>query len=110
MHCGLPKWEEPPEKTEIYPIPRKSAPRPDPAIAESARLKNFLTLVLRDDPRAIGLKLDSEGWTAVDQLFTRAGKYGVKFTPNALEKLMGEDGNPGFEWNRATQRIRAIQI
>ncbi|MEO5714992.1 MAG: RNA 2'-phosphotransferase [Luteolibacter sp.] len=107
MHCGLPKWEEPPEKPDAYPIPRSSAPRPDPAPAESIRLKNFLTLVLRDDPRAIGLKLDSEGWTNVDLLFAKSERNGVKFTREALEKLMDGEGDPGFEWDRATQRIRA---
>ena len=106
VHCGFLKWEEPPEKIAAYPIPRRSALRPDPAIAEAICLKNFLTLVLRDDPRAIGLKLDSEGWADVNELSARAAKNGVSLNLKILVEVIGIKDPPCFEWDHVTNRIR----
>lgn len=114
VHCGQPKWEE---GDYVDPDPPQP-PDGTPSIAEMAanasisareRDSRFLTLVLRDDPGAIHLKLDSEGWADADNLLTRANRYGFKLTRKAIEDAMAADGNPCFEWNQATGRIRACQ-
>ena len=111
-HCGLPKWEEPspkPPKAEIYPIPRSDHPPTDPAIAERLRLANFLTLVLHDDPKAIGLRLDASGWADVDLLLDRANRYGIKLTRENLAEVLSDSENPRFDWDRTANRIRACR-
>lgn len=75
---------------------------------ESIRLKSFLTLVIRDDPYAIGLKLDSEGWADVEHLLARAKRYGIKLTREDLENAVGME-NSLFEWDQASTRIRACR-
>ena len=117
VHCGLPKWAEPPYEPFIetqstsfsnspYPTPTRDEPLPDPAIAERLRVKNFLTLVLRDDPGAIGLKLDSEGWADVNELSARAAKNGVTLNLKILDDLIGIKDHPCYEWDHVTNRIR----
>ncbi len=62
LHCELPRWQEPSEWEEITPsVPDRSfsphvrAPV-DLMIKVRERHRNFLTLVLRDDPGVIGSK------------------------------------------------------
>ena len=111
VHCGFPKWKEPPpqvEKAELYPTPRRTDPRPDPAIAERLRLTNFLTLVLRDDPGAIGLRRDANGWVDVDTLLTRSGRCGIKLTRESIAEALNNSAPRRFEWDQAGNRIRAM--
>ena len=106
VHCDFPKWEEPPEKA-CSPS-RVRIPGLDSANAERTSLTNFLTLVLRDDPRAIGLRLDSAGWADVDHLFDRANRYGIKLTRENLAEVLSDSENHRFEWDQAGNRIRVI--
>lgn len=110
VHCGLPKWEEPRPKlpkVDIYPIPRNEKPVSDPVVAERLRHASFLTLVLRDDPRAIGLRLDADGWADVDDLLKRAGRHGIDLTREKLEKVTTVSSAHRFDWDKTGNRIRA---
>lgn len=112
MSCGLPKWDDPPPKpakVEIYPIPRGDIPRPDPVTTERLRLAKFLTLILRDDPGAIGLRLDSEGWADVQNLLTRTNRYDIKLTRENLTEVMNDPENHHFEWDQPGGRIRWVK-
>lgn len=102
------KMGRPPEKTEIYPTPRREIPRPDPAIAEHLRLAKFLTLVLSDDPKAIGLRLDANGWADVGDLLTRANRHGIKLTRDNLGDVLTVSENHRFERDQPGDRIRVI--
>jgi hypothetical protein len=111
LHCGLPKWDEggspiKPAKVELYPIPSGNNFRPDPVTVERLRLANFLTLVLRDDPGAIGLRLDPEGWTDADHLVARANRYDVKLTRESLGDIASDSKNDHFDWDPAGNRVR----
>ena len=111
MNCGLPKWEEPPPKppkVQRYPIPRNENPRPDPVIAERLRLAKFLTLVLRDDPKAIGLRRDSNGWVDLDDLLKRADRNRIKLTRENLADVLTASENHLFEWDQPGDRIRVV--
>jgi len=110
MNCGFPKWEEPPPKparVEIYPIPRDENPRADPVAVKRLRLAEFLTLVLRDDPQALGLRLDGDGWANADKLLTRANRYAIKLTREDLNQVLTISGNHRFDWDPSGNRIRA---
>ncbi len=108
VHCGLPKWVNPPKKIPSSPTPHETTARTTLANMESIRLKSFLTLVIRDDPYAIGLKLDSEGWADVEYLLARAQRYGIKLTREDLENAVGME-NSLFEWDQASNRIRVCR-
>ena len=110
VHCGFPKWEEPPEKAQASPPFRERIPRPDSANTERLRLAEFLTLILRDDPGAIDLRLDSEYWADVDRLVDRANRYGIKLTRESLADVSAASENQRFEWDQPGGRIRAIRI
>ena len=112
VHCGLPKWEEPrpkAPKAEVHPIPRNKDPIPDPLIGERSRLAEFLTLVLRDDPGAIGLRLDPSGWADVDDLLKRAQRNGLKLTHGNLAEVLTASSIHRFEWDKTGNRIRAFK-
>ncbi len=111
VHCGFPKWEEPSSKlpkVETYPIPHGESPRLDPASSERLRLANFLTLVLRDDPKALGLWVDANGWANVDDLLTRANRLGIRLTRENLGDVLPASENHRFEWDQPGKRIRFI--
>lgn len=110
IHCGFPKWEEPPPefpKINIYPIPQEEKSVRDPAIAERLHLAKFLTLVLRDDPKAIGLRLDADGWADLETLLTRANRYGFKLTRESLAEVAASSSGHRIEWDQPGNRIRA---
>jgi len=109
VHCGFPKWEEPSSKApkvESYPIPRAERVRPNPAVAERLRLTNFLTIVLHDDPGAIGLRLDPEGWVDADHLIARANRCDVKLTRESLGDIACDSKSDHFDWDSIGNRVR----
>lgn len=111
MNCGLPKWEDPPPKppkVERYPLPRDENPRRDPVIAERLSLAKFLTLVLRNDPKAIGLRVDTDGWADVDDLLKRANRNGIGLTCETLGEVLTVSETRRFEWDREGNRIRVV--
>lgn len=114
VHCGLPKWEE---ADYVNPPPKRYTDR-NPSISKmaatdssSARERNsrFLLLVLRDDPGAIHLSQDSEGWAYVNNLLTRASRYGFKLTREDLAEVLTTSENPSFEWDQPGDRVRWVK-
>jgi len=73
---------------------------------ERVRLAKFLTLVLRDDPKAIGLCLDADGWAEVDDLLKRANRNGLKLTRENLDDVRTVSENHRFERDQSGDRIR----
>ena len=105
-NCGLPKWTEPPYPVWRPPsLPRKYAV-PDLKIARRKTHLTFLTLVLRDDPGAIGLKLDKDGWAAVDDLLKRAERYRIKLFRDDLDEILSNSENGLFESRASGAKIR----
>jgi ribosomal protein S27AE len=111
VHCGLPKWKH---TDYVDPDPAQVAFR-NRSIAEMAtaagsstqeRHSRFLLLVVRDDPGAIHLTLDSEGWADINNLLTRANRYGFTLNRGNLAQLLAVSENQHFEWDQAGDRIR----
>jgi hypothetical protein len=111
-HCGLPKWKE---ADHVDPHPERNDNRTpsirematDASVSELERHSKFLLLVLRDDPGAIHLKLDENGWADVRELLNRANRYGFKLTAENLNDCVTTSSVQRFEWNETRNRIRA---
>jgi len=113
VHCGLPKWEEadyvnPPPKRYTNRSPSISEMAADVSNSARERDSRFLLLVLRDDPGAIHLRLDSEGWADINNLLTRANRYGFKLTRENLGELLTASEASSFEWDEEGDRIRVV--
>lgn len=94
-YCGLPKWEEPPAKEAFAPSLPPSHIAPDPMIAIRQKRRTFLTLVLRDDPGVIGLKLDQDGWVDIGDLLKRAKRNKIALEREDLD-LFSANEEGGF--------------
>ncbi|HEX8021671.1 RNA 2'-phosphotransferase [Mucilaginibacter sp.] len=76
---------------------------------ETTRLSKFLSLVLRHQPELIGIKLDEQGWVAVDELLQKAGAHGNDITPEVLNHIVGTNAKKRFAFDDTRQKIRASQ-
>jgi putative RNA 2'-phosphotransferase len=75
----------------------------------SAQLSKFLSYVLRHKPDAIGLTLDSRGWTSIDELITKSAAAGTRFTRDDLLHVVTTSEKKRFSLSEDGQRIRAAQ-
>ena len=73
------------------------------------KLSRTLSLVLRHDPGAIGLALDSEGWAAVQELLDCMTRHGKKLDLVLLQNIVKESDKQRFRFSDDGQRIRANQ-
>ena len=98
LHCELPRWQEPSEWEEITPsVPDRSfsphvrAPV-DLMIKVRDHHRHFLTLVLRDDPGVIGLKMDTDGWVKIEDLLKKSKRNGIKLELEDLDYFSEDRG------------------
>lgn len=108
--CGLPEGEDPVEWKEPVPKPETTYPRqypvPDPKIARRKTQETFLRVVLRDDPRAVGLKPDEHDWFRVEDLLHRAKRYRIDLRRDELDEILSEDRGCRFESGGGGELIR----
>ncbi|PMY60825.1 MULTISPECIES: RNA 2'-phosphotransferase [Pseudomonas] len=69
----------------------------------------FLSYVLRHEPQAIGLLLDSEGWAEVEALIGGAAREGHQLTPELIAEVVASNDKKRFALSEDGQRIRAVQ-
>lgn len=69
----------------------------------------FLSYVLRHEPHAIGLQLDSEGWAAIDQLIAGAATQGRVLDSALIAAVVQSNAKKRFALSADGQRIRAVQ-
>lgn len=72
-------------------------------------LSKFLSLILRHEPEAIGLRLDAEGWADVDELIARAAAHGKRYDRELLRELVRNNDKQRFKLSDDGDRIRANQ-
>lgn len=72
-------------------------------------LSKFVSLVLRHEPQRIGLTLDSQGWTSVEELLAAAVRHGKPLTREKLDRIVAENEKQRFAFSDDGQRIRARQ-
>jgi len=69
----------------------------------------FLSLVLRHQPRLIGIQLDAQGWTPIDELLARCALKGHALTREMLEELVATSPKRRFAISEDGARVRASQ-
>lgn len=73
------------------------------------RISKFLSLMLRHDPDSIGLTLDQQGWTSIDNLIASASQHGVPMDRGLIETIVRESDKQRFAISEDGQSIRANQ-
>lgn len=76
---------------------------------DHTRLSKFLSLVLRHQPELIGLELDANGWTDVNELITKAASQKAVLTPDLIRTLVRDSDKQRFALSEDGKRIRANQ-
>lgn len=77
--------------------------------SNSIQLSKFLSFVLRHKPDAIGLTLDPQGWTSIDELIARSDAAGTRFSREDLLHVVETSEKKRFSLSADGQRIRAAQ-
>jgi len=72
-------------------------------------VSKFLSFVLRHQPEAIGLTLDSEGWTDISSLIVCAAKEGQQLDHRLIADIVDSSDKKRFALSQDGQRIRAVQ-
>ena len=74
------------------------------------KTSKFLSYVLRHHPELIGLNLDEQGWTNVDELITKSRRDSYQgFTFEELDEIVETNDKKRFIFNEDKTRIRANQ-
>ena len=73
------------------------------------RRSKKLSLVLRHNPQALEIKLDSNGWTPVTILLEKLEQYGLPTTRQNLEEVVETNDKKRFSFSEDGARIRANQ-
>lgn len=102
-------------ETESAPV-AKVVTETSPVRTESAvvQMSKYMSFVLRHNPEAAGLKLDTEGWVDIDLLIKQANKTSgairkLGFNREAIEKVVNENNKKRFTISDDGKRIRAAQ-
>ncbi|BBP73453.1 putative RNA 2'-phosphotransferase [Pseudomonas sp. Seg1] len=69
----------------------------------------FLSYVLRHEPQAIGLTLDSEGWANIEALISGAARDGRTLDRALIETVVASNDKKRFSISEDGQQIRAVQ-
>lgn len=77
--------------------------------AEAVQLSKFLSFVLRHKPDAIGLTLDPQGWTFIDELIAKSDAAGTRFSREDLLHIVETSDKKRFSVSADGLRIRAAQ-
>lgn len=76
---------------------------------QHAETSKFLSYVLRHEPHAIGLALDSEGWAEIDALITGAKTAGRDLDVALIRAVVAGSDKKRFAISEDGLRIRAVQ-
>jgi putative RNA 2'-phosphotransferase len=76
---------------------------------ETVRASKFLSLVLRHQPDAAGITLDSAGWADVDELLAGCERAHRSITRQQLDHIVVTNEKKRFEFSSDGKRIRASQ-
>lgn len=73
------------------------------------KLSVFISLVLRHQPDAAGIKLDEHGWANVDELIEGISDTGRTIDMDVLEEIVRTDNKQRYSFNEDKTLIRANQ-
>ena len=69
----------------------------------------FLSYVLRHEPHAIGLTLNSEGWADIAALIDNASQHGKTIDRDLIQQVVATSDKKRFAISEDGSRIRAVQ-
>ena len=73
------------------------------------RISKFLSLVLRHQPELIGIALDDQGWTPVEDLIAKSHRHGMRFSEAELKQVIADSDKQRFALSEDGTFIRANQ-
>lgn len=76
---------------------------------EHKEISKFLSYVLRHEPQAIGIQLDSEGWAEIDSLISGAAKNGHSLDRETILAVATSSDKKRFSVSADAKYIRAVQ-
>jgi putative RNA 2'-phosphotransferase len=76
---------------------------------QTKRISKFLSLVLRHQPDTIGITLDDNGWTDVQELLARMNSNRHAITLNQLQEVVATNDKKRFSFSEDGTKIRASQ-
>lgn len=71
-------------------------------------ISKFLSYVLRHEPQAIGLNLDSEGWADINELITGAKRVGKIIDRDLIKQVVDTSSKKRFSISENGLQIRAM--
>ena len=75
----------------------------------SKEIGRLLSHVLRHAPERLGITLDPQGWTSVDELIAKARKAGFTIDRSILEEVVATNDKKRFTLSEDGRSIRAAQ-
>ena len=72
-------------------------------------VSKFLSLILRHQPEVIGITLDENGWTDVDELIAKMNTNGHRISFDELEEVVETNDKQRFAFSDDYNKIRANQ-
>ncbi|SDF02398.1 RNA 2'-phosphotransferase [Chitinophaga filiformis] len=72
-------------------------------------VSKFLSLILRHQPEVIGITLDENGWTDVDELIAKMNTSGHRISFDELEEVVETNDKQRFAFSDDYNKIRASQ-
>lgn len=76
---------------------------------ETIKASKFLSLILRHEPKRVGLVLDSAGWVNVSELLEAVNRHGQQLTLERLKHIVATSDKKRFAFSDDGLRIRANQ-
>ncbi len=73
------------------------------------KTSKFISLILRHNPGAIGIKLDEHGWADVEELIQGVNKAGKALDLDLLKEIVRTNDKKRFNFNEDFTKIRANQ-
>ena len=73
------------------------------------KISKYLSKHLRHMPERIGLKLDSAGWVAVDELLRQCAKNNLRISREELQEVVENNAKQRFAFDESETFIRANQ-
>lgn len=76
---------------------------------QTKSISKFLSLILRHQPEVIGITLDENGWTDVDELIAKMNAKGHRISFEQLEEVVDTNDKKRFAFSPDGVKIRASQ-
>lgn len=73
------------------------------------KISKFLSYILRHQPEAIGITLDTDGWVNIDNLIMQANQHGEQLNRELIEQVVKTSDKKRFTISDDGVKIRAAQ-